>query len=279
MRHSFGILDSAFKGQIPGTSIITADRNATSTTVQAIESSHRRESVILVPQPTNDPNDPLNWSKIEKRVVLLTIAIASAIIHALGPMMSTSYLQIARQFNESLDKITQTVSGNFALTAGLGTVLVSAFGICYGKRPALVFSAVSVSALTLWIALEKNFVRFAVVRALQGLATAPLEVLVTGTVADLYFVHERGTAMAVVGTMMLLSVLLSQIMGGFAVQYLGFRSLFYITAILIGLLVPALFFLVPGIMFFNTCRSDHSNIFQRLLGTAMTPDRTFHFKI
>jgi MFS family permease len=39
-------------------------------------------------------------------------------------------------------------------------------------------------------------------RAIQGIASAPLETLVTASVADLYFVHQRGTRLAIWGTML-----------------------------------------------------------------------------
>lgn len=247
MRHSFGVLQPV-QGQelsIPGTSMITTSIRKPLQDTTSAASGSTEHDIVLVPRPTDDPNDPLNWTPKEKRLILVTIGFASAVIHTLGPMMSTSYLQIAKEYHQSLDKVTQVISGNFALTSGLGTLLVSAFGICYGKRPAFVYSTAIITFLTLWLALEKKFVSMAVARAFQGIATAPLEVLVTGAVADLYFVHERGSAMAIIGAMMLLSILSSQIMGGFAVQFLGFRSLFWITAALTGALVPLLFFLVP----------------------------------
>jgi hypothetical protein len=34
---------------------------------------------ILVPQPSDDPNDPLNWSETKKNLILFTISIAAFI--------------------------------------------------------------------------------------------------------------------------------------------------------------------------------------------------------
>ena len=31
-------------------------------------------SIILIPQPTNDPNDPLNWSQAKKMLILIVIS-------------------------------------------------------------------------------------------------------------------------------------------------------------------------------------------------------------
>lgn len=45
-------------------------------------------------------------------------------------------------------------------------------------------------------------------RLLQGFASAPFETLVTSTIQDLFFVHERGQKMAIWGLMLTCGVLL-----------------------------------------------------------------------
>jgi MFS family permease len=49
--------------------------------------------------------------------------------------------------------------------------------------------------------LSQSFNSLAAMRAIQGIASAPLECLVVQTVSDLSFVHERGVRLAVWGTM------------------------------------------------------------------------------
>lgn len=45
-------------------------------------------------------------------------------------------------------------------------------------------------------------------RAIQGAASAPLETLVTSTVSDIFFVHQRGQKLAVWGLAVLTGALL-----------------------------------------------------------------------
>lgn len=45
-------------------------------------------------------------------------------------------------------------------------------------------------------------------RLLQGFASAPFETLVTSTIQDLFFVHERGQKLAIWGLMLTSGVLL-----------------------------------------------------------------------
>lgn len=47
----------------------------------------------------------------------------------------------------------------------------------------------------------QSFPSLTAMRALQGLASAPLECLVVQTVGDVSFLHERGARLAVWGTM------------------------------------------------------------------------------
>lgn len=36
--------------------------------------THRGETIILVPQPSDDPNDPLNWSLLQRDLIFLLYA-------------------------------------------------------------------------------------------------------------------------------------------------------------------------------------------------------------
>jgi MFS family permease len=45
-------------------------------------------------------------------------------------------------------------------------------------------------------------------RVVQGMASAPLETLVTSTVSDLFFVHQRGFRLSLWGAMLASGVLL-----------------------------------------------------------------------
>lgn len=48
-------------------------------------------------------------------------------------------------------------------------------------------------------------------RVIQGIASAPLETLVTSTVSDMYFVHQRGARIAVWGCFLASGVLLGYV--------------------------------------------------------------------
>lgn len=81
-------------------------------------------------------------------------------------------------------------------------------------------------------------------RIIQGIASAPLETLVTSTVSDLFFVHQRGTRLSIWGMMLASGVLLGQTISGAIIQNLGFEATFGITAIMYVPIMVGLFFVV-----------------------------------
>jgi len=84
-----GVLDDHHLEQVPGTALLT----------DVIDSNHqhhhdgvdtsilkhgkgRNADVVLVPQPSNSPNDPLNWPLWKKDLMLFFICIDTAVVGA-----------------------------------------------------------------------------------------------------------------------------------------------------------------------------------------------------
>lgn len=41
---------------------------------------------ILIPQPSDDPNDPLNWSQSKKNIILAVVSFTGMLIHSVDPI-------------------------------------------------------------------------------------------------------------------------------------------------------------------------------------------------
>ena len=71
-----GILEDKHLAHVPGTAPFNDDPNALARTAyKGIDLSllkhgtGRNAHIVLVPQPSDDPNDPLNWPKWKKHMV------------------------------------------------------------------------------------------------------------------------------------------------------------------------------------------------------------------
>lgn len=71
-----GILEDTHLVNVPGTCLFNDDPNAIALSayegvdLAALKHASGRDShIVLVPQPTDDPNDPLNWPRWKKHMV------------------------------------------------------------------------------------------------------------------------------------------------------------------------------------------------------------------
>ena len=60
------------------------------------------KDVILVPQPSNSPNDPLNWPQRKKDTSLLIVGLSVGVVGAYGPMLSPGFVQVSSDLGSQL---------------------------------------------------------------------------------------------------------------------------------------------------------------------------------
>ncbi|RYP76457.1 hypothetical protein DL771_001691 [Monosporascus sp. 5C6A] len=91
---------------------------------------------------------------------------------------------------------------------------------------------------------DRSFPSLAAMRVFQGIASAPLETLVTSTVSDLFFVHQRGLRLSLWNIMLGTGVLVGQIIAGFIIDSLGVPAVFGLAAVAYCFVLPAIYFVV-----------------------------------
>ncbi|RDW77118.1 transmembrane transport [Coleophoma cylindrospora] len=239
---AFGVLEDYNMSMVPGTALLGEDKHQTIPNEAGIK---KIGGVVLVPQPSDSPNDPLNWSGARKDVIMVLLAFTSGVTTSLGPMINPGLVVIAQKFNVSIGLVSQFIIGLLAFWTGAATFFTAAGASVWGKRPMFVISAVILLATNVWGFFATSFPSLAAMRTVQGLASAPLETLVTSTVSDLYFVHQRGLRLSLWGVMIASGVLLGQVISGQIIQTLGEEFTFGITALIYIPLVLGIFFFVP----------------------------------
>ncbi|TGJ85875.1 hypothetical protein E0Z10_g2863 [Xylaria hypoxylon] len=133
---------------------------------------HHTNEVILIPTPSNDPNDPLNWSQFYK----VYIAVV-----------------------------------------GLGNFLWVPLANKFGRRPVYIISYAIYLAAAVWLIFEKRFTGFLVGRILLGFGSGAAETLAPITIADVFFLHERGKIMALYTSFLSIGVAFGVLIDGLIV--------------------------------------------------------------
>ncbi|TVY84075.1 putative MFS-type transporter [Lachnellula suecica] len=257
---AFGILQDTHMELVPGTgksffmlSSNTAAMNDQSDIPREYEQvpreylkhgTGRLSHVLLVPQPSDSPNDPLNWSIWKKDAVLVIVGLSAAVVGAFGPMLSPGFVQIAGELHISVNTLSQATAW-LILTIGLSLFLANPVAKVLGRRPVFIVAVVIMFATSIWGALAKDYDSFLASRIVSGFGMAPYEVLVQCTIGDLYFVHQRATRIAAWNLFLLCGIAGGSLISGYIIQDIGWKWTFGICAILFGIFCFLVILFVP----------------------------------
>ncbi|KAH7161031.1 major facilitator superfamily domain-containing protein [Dactylonectria macrodidyma] len=204
---------------------------------------HKNETVILVPQPSDDPNDPLNSSLLQRDLQFLLFAYCGVlIIGGIGPILASFVPELMTLFNVSLADVS-LLTGYSLCATGASGIVISAATRKYGKRPTLLFSVVCAFVGTVWGGAAQSYDSLMGARVVQGLSVSMFESIFFAIVGDLYYVHERGFRTSIVTTVISGISNLPAVLAGKITTDLGWRWVFWLLSIFLGIgLVLAVLF-------------------------------------
>ncbi|KAJ7660368.1 MFS general substrate transporter [Mycena polygramma] len=176
----------------------------------------------LIPQPSDDPEDPLNWSRGEKYLI---VAIASFVAF-LGPFALASSNPAYAQIGESLGvtAIEASYIGTVGIaSAGLGSFIWAPISNVYGRRPVLILSQAMGVAAGFGAAYAKSYGGIIVGRFFTGIGFASGNVVPFAVISDIFCLHERGKMLGLVTVALINGPHVASLPGGFIAQNVGWR--------------------------------------------------------
>ncbi|KAK5090301.1 hypothetical protein LTR05_000473 [Lithohypha guttulata] len=208
-------------------------------------------TIILVPQPSDDPNDPLNWPLWQRDVILFILSIVTVVATTASPLLAADSVLLAIYFRTTFQKAANLTAFHLAGVA-VGAVIFVPSARVWGKRHVFLLGALLMCVTSAWGGSTHNNTNYASLlwaRVFQGVALAPFESLANAVVGDLYFVHERGPRMAFVNTAIFGGAFLTPVFVGMIAAHIGWQWSFYLLSIFSGIGFLALFFFVPETAF------------------------------
>jgi MFS family permease len=201
--------------------------------------------VVLIPQPTNDPNDPLNWPAWKKAMAFISVGIFSGLgswtIVGAGPAV----VVVMEEFNISLSATLDGLINWCILLIGIGVchlmfLLMKNFiwvplGLYFGTRPTFLAGCLLLFGTTIWCAASYNWTSLVAARIVGGFAISCGEALPATVVKDLFFLHERGWWMGIYMFFFQAAYLLGVIASGFLITSSGWRWHFWVSPELKGI--------------------------------------------
>ncbi|BGO96853.1 hypothetical protein NBRC10513v2_000792 [Rhodotorula toruloides] len=144
-----GILNDKHLENVPGTTLFSQDPNAVAESqyagvdLSALKHGKGRNShIVLVPQPSDDPNDPLNWPRWKKHLTYGVLMYGTVLCGALGPLVAGAQVEMAQIFGVSLQAMSRALGTALVATLGIATLVWAPLATKYGKRPVYLLSTV-----------------------------------------------------------------------------------------------------------------------------------------
>lgn len=97
-------------------------------------------------------------------------------------------------FLHNVGRIAYFFTGS-SLVLGMINVFWSPFAARYGRRPVYVITFIIATATAAWCAAAKSYGSELAARIFLSTGTGAAEILAPMTISDIFFVHQRGTAM------------------------------------------------------------------------------------
>ncbi|KAJ5825424.1 MFS transporter [Penicillium riverlandense] len=200
--------------------------------------SSAKSDKVLVPQPSNDPNDPLNWSRTWK-FITITIATIANFGMGIGPLaLAPMFGDLMEAFNTDLPSVVQ-FTGVCILVLGVP------LSETIGRRPVLLFSSLVCLASMIWRAKATTYGSFMGACILNGFGAGPCETLQPQVITDVFFLHERGIYNTLFFTFYFGSLMAGPIIAGSMAFKVGWRSFWWLNVAFFAALIVLSIFLFP----------------------------------
>ncbi|KAF4869856.1 putative MFS-type transporter [Colletotrichum siamense] len=197
--------------------------------------------IILQPLPSQDPNDPLNWPRPLKYWNFGLAAFYTLMVFALIDAATPTWAPMHEQLGFSYDILNTSYAVGCGALA-IGAVILNPFALKYGRRPVYILSTAIQFGVTIWSAHQRTVADLMMVNIISCFVGALAEVVVQMTVADVFFVNQRGTVNALFFWSTRIGASLTPLAAGYVTTSQGWRWVWWWIAIFFGLLLLAMVF-------------------------------------
>ncbi|KAF9892290.1 hypothetical protein FE257_002067 [Aspergillus nanangensis] len=202
--------------------------------------------IILVPQPTADPRDPLNLPTWRKWLMLFIVALCNLLASGIGVLVP-----LLNQYYDNDPRVSDLVTWP-AFYMGLGNLIAMPIADAIGRRPVYLASCVIMIAGSVWCACAQDLGSHIGGRDFMALAAGQSEALCVLIAEETFFLHQRGNRIAWFCSLQTLGTALFIIASSYVSNALGWRWWYGIFTILSG------FTLILSVLFVAETKYDRT---------------------
>lgn len=235
---------------VPGTYHILADEetlfqsghNGTATsntnTINNPIRTAKNGQIILVPQPTNSPNDPLNWSSWRKYWHMILVCFVAGLTAATSNDAGSAQDSMNQELGISWDAM-NTAAGVLFVGIAVFCFLLSPSSFLYGRKISYLICILIGLGGSVWFALVQTTRDSVWNQLFVGASEAAAEAQVQLSLSDIFFQHQQGSAIGVYIIATSVGTYLGPLIAGYLADGPGWRWIAWC-----GVIVSGAFFLV-----------------------------------
>ncbi|OOQ90431.1 MFS transporter [Penicillium brasilianum] len=223
-------------------------------------------ATLLVPQPSSDPNDPLNWSRAFKVYVTLLICVALTWINFFAGGPGAVLVEIAidlfgvyppdshnpatlspmsiAAFSSAVSK-TALLFSTASMVAGVSNLLWVPLAVKYGRRVVYTSSFLVFGLCCIWSARATSYGSLLASRIIAAWFSGSAECVAPMTIADIFFLHERGKMTAMYSAALSMGAAFGLLISGIMSISQNWRMFHYLCAALVLATTVLIFFTMP----------------------------------
>ncbi|KAJ3497067.1 hypothetical protein NLG97_g2186 [Lecanicillium saksenae] len=198
-------------------------------------------TTIWQPIPSSDPNDPLNWSRLRKNINFGLACLYTFVIYVVIDIATVVYGQVHEELGFSFQQLNQSFAVSDAGIA-IGGIFFIPFALRFGRRPVYLLSILILVGTTIWQARMQTIGDLYGFNLVCGLSGSIGEIICAMTIADLFFVSQRGGKTNYLTIALNVGTYLAPVAAGFIAEAQGWRWIWWWSVILSAILFVAFAF-------------------------------------
>ncbi|KAK8068781.1 hypothetical protein PG994_005397 [Apiospora phragmitis] len=191
-----------------------------------------------------DPANPMNWSSRKKWTNILTISAISFLVPLVSSMLAPAVQSVMADFGTDSERFATFVVSIFVLGFACGPLVLAPLSELYGRVVVYHGTNALFCAFTVACALATGEAMLLACRFLSGFAGVATITIGSGTIADVMPRERRGLAVAVWSVGTILGPMVGPILGGYVADVAGWRWMFWILAIVVGVVAVFAYFVL-----------------------------------
>ena len=194
---------------------------------------------VLIPQPSDDPNDPLNWSWGKKHLFLFIIAATSLLPDYGSATGAVTLIPQAEIWHMDPNYVNHSQVGNVFMI-GAGGIVAIALGAYFGRLPVLTWFMVLALATAVWCAAAMSFESFMAARILNGFFSPVAEAGGLMFIKDMFFFHDHARKINIWASFIILSPYFGPLFSAFIISTQKWQWAFGLYSIMTAICVMAI---------------------------------------